>query len=185
MQPATGTLKPQEEIKVAMTFRAAREVALRANADMKLIIVEAQTKSSVPIVPIRVTANAVFSKFRVLPASGINFGPMELETAKQKKLEIYNDGEFDFEYKLVAVPKAGAGAASKDGDRPSTASTAAAAAGAAKPAAGKADPKAAPAAAAAGGKGPELAVGAFSLSPAVGTIPKGGKVVIDIRYAVK
>jgi hydrocephalus-inducing protein len=184
--PASGELKPQEEIKVVMTFRSSREVTLKANSDMKMTVVEAQTQSSVPVVPIRITANAVFSKYRILPISGINFGPMEIDTIKQKKLEIYNDGEFDFEYKLLAAPKVLPKSRSgTESERPGTSSgKPSTPADAAKPAAAppsargaKSDPKAAAAPAA---SAQQLTVGAFSLTPATGTVPKGGKVMIDI-----
>lgn len=68
--------------------------------------------------PIRVSVRAVFSKYSLTPARGINFEPLTYNnTSKPRTFEITNLGEFPFDFKLFnfatppAAPAADAGAA--------------------------------------------------------------------------
>jgi hydrocephalus-inducing protein len=162
--PPTGSLKPTEEVKIAMVFKGPREFNFKSNSDMKLLIVEASPDivSTVPPIPIRITAQSLYSKFRVLPAQGINFGPLEIDSVRQKKIEIFNDGEFDFDFSLLAAPKP----LPKAGEE-------------------QPPPAAKPAAAAGGPAGGSVTVGPFSISPATGVVTKGGRVMLDVTLTAK
>jgi hypothetical protein len=54
-------------------------------------------------VPVRITARTVFSRFRLLPARGIHFGPLELFSSRIKKVELCNDGAFAFDFHLFGA----------------------------------------------------------------------------------
>ena len=79
------------------------EVTFVSNSDISLSIIEPATnnKEQGPL-PVPVSLRAVFSKYSVTPARGMNFGPTTCNTtSKPKTFEITNLGEFSFDFKCV------------------------------------------------------------------------------------
>ena len=66
-------------------------------------------------IPIKVSAKAVFSKFKLSPLTNVNFGAMTVNTKKQCTFTLENCGEFDFRYAIVTVDGAQKKPASKPG----------------------------------------------------------------------
>ena len=99
IEPAEGVLEPGEDVDIWVTCKTSREEQVR-NSDLKLHLVEGGTDQVVKTLPMPVALRSVFSKFRVLPVHGINFGPLEIGTSKNKKIQICNDGEFEFIFRL-------------------------------------------------------------------------------------
>ena len=78
--PATGTLQPDDEQVITVRARCGREISLpTSNEYLKLVISEGATGQIVQSVGVTLTLFSVFSSFSVLPALGINFGPVELD----------------------------------------------------------------------------------------------------------
>lgn len=78
-----------------------REVTLVNASDINLAIIEPLTTNKEESIPIRVSVRALFSKYAITPARGINFGPLTYNTSsKPRTFEITNLGEFPFNFKL-------------------------------------------------------------------------------------
>ena len=50
-----------------------------------------------------ISFRSVYSRFHFLPASGLNFGPLEVGTNKSRTFKLFNDGEFEFNFRLYAA----------------------------------------------------------------------------------
>ena len=59
---------------------------------------EVTAKAAIPV-----TARAVFSKYKILPGAGVNFGPIIYGTDKNRSLEITNTGEFAHDYAILGA----------------------------------------------------------------------------------
>ena len=135
---------------------------------------EANTSQVVKTLPLPVTLRSVFSKFRVLPVHGVNFGPLEIGTTKNKKIQICNDGEFEFLYRIFPA---------KDRDQYTDVlgeellNSTAAAAGDKK---GKKDDKKGKKDDKKGEQGAAVEMGPFKVGPSTGSIPPGSTVDITI-----
>jgi hydrocephalus-inducing protein len=66
-----------------------QEVSFDGNSDISLSIVEPLTSNKEQVVPIKLTARAVFSKYSITPAKGIIFGPQTYNTtSKPRTIEV-------------------------------------------------------------------------------------------------
>jgi hydrocephalus-inducing protein len=78
-----------------------RETTLVGNSDLQLLIIEPLTTNRESLLPIKLSARAVFSKYSLTPARGINFGPVTHGSVPRPRVfELVNLGEFPFEFKL-------------------------------------------------------------------------------------
>ena len=93
-------LEPDSERTISIAFKSTKEVTYRNITDIALQIVEASSHHVNESIPIKLSARSLFTKFRILPLHGTNFGALEMGSTRTKKLEIQNEGEFDFEYAL-------------------------------------------------------------------------------------
>ena len=67
---------------------------------MALSILEGESQDKHEEMPIRVNANAVFSKYSITPLKTINFGPMQYGKEVSRTFEIRNEGLFEFKYNI-------------------------------------------------------------------------------------
>jgi hydrocephalus-inducing protein len=172
IEPATGVLKPASPQAVTIKFKSRGEVSLVDNADIRCNLAEILTNEVLYELPVKVRVRAVFSKYKVLPQKGINFGALMYGTSKTRTFEIQNHGVFDFAYKIVALktaPPPPTGAAQADTQ--------------AKAPAGKDAPKKG-AAAPAGGAGsvPTLTTTAFTIYPSEGTVGVNGSRTVTVEF---
>jgi hydrocephalus-inducing protein len=85
------------------------EVVLANNLDIQLSIIEPATDKPEQLVPLKLHARAQFSKYAIMPARGIHFGPLTYNTtSKPRSFEVCNLGEFPFTLKVfsMSVPEA-------------------------------------------------------------------------------
>jgi hydrocephalus-inducing protein len=99
LPPLQGVVDPGKEVSIQVVFNKSkalkREVTITGAPDIQLAIIEPSTSAKEEIVPIRVSVKAVFSKYAITPARGINFGPLQYGTSsKPRTFEIANNGEF-------------------------------------------------------------------------------------------
>ncbi|KAF5830389.1 hypothetical protein DUNSADRAFT_14652 [Dunaliella salina] len=167
IEPQQGSVEPNKDAAVQVIFNKSRElqreVLIVNSADITMSTIEPLTSSKEESVPIRVSLRAVFSKYAITPARGINFGPHTYNTtSKPRTFEITNMGDFSFNYRLFNF-------ASPPREKLSTAA----------PAESKdkkgVKPSPPPAATKPGKTGSgTLVVSQFSMEPAEGTVPPGG-----------
>ncbi|KAJ9512718.1 hypothetical protein QJQ45_019009 [Haematococcus lacustris] len=113
LQPEQGTVEPNKEATIQVVFNKAkelqRELSISSAPDITLAIIEPLTSNKEDIVPIRVSVRAVFSKYAITPARGVNFGPQAYNTtSKPRTFELVNTGqhlvgcagEFPFNFRL-------------------------------------------------------------------------------------
>ena len=72
---------------------------LRDNTDIRIKILDAQSSEFICAVPVPISVEAVFSKYRLVP-SAINFGSLVYGSSKEKFFDIQNKGQFDFDFEL-------------------------------------------------------------------------------------
>lgn len=137
-------------------------MTLVGTPDIALSVIEPLTRNKEDSIPIRTSVRALFSKYSITPARGINFGPLTYNTtSKPRTFEITNLGEFPFNFSFFnfAEPPPSSDAA---GGKPG-----------AKPPADKPKGK---------GPGPGLALGPFTVEPGEGVIQPGAKAEVSVVF---
>ncbi|GMH35419.1 hypothetical protein BSKO_03287 [Bryopsis sp. KO-2023] len=104
--PAEGTIEPSKNAVVEVHFnpehKLGHEICLALDPEVFLSIFEPMTGMRELHFPIRLSANAVFSKYALTPARGINFGSMQYDTTSEPRtFQISNLGEFPFDFTLT------------------------------------------------------------------------------------
>ncbi|DAZ93738.1 TPA: hypothetical protein N0F65_007364 [Lagenidium giganteum] len=108
IEPLEQVLEPDKVATVQVTFSAKHEVTLRDCRDIKCTIIEMISGEPCSEFHVFATVRAVFSLFRLQPNRGINFGPLKYnEPARTKRIEIKNEGEFVFKYRVLAASSHG------------------------------------------------------------------------------
>ncbi|KAI9996311.1 hypothetical protein PInf_013709 [Phytophthora infestans] len=103
IEPSEMVLEPGQSSSVNVTFASKSEVTLRDCKDIKCTIIEMLSGEACREFYVHASARSVFSKFRLRPNHGINFGPHKYsEQAQTKRIEIRNDGEFQFKFRVQA-----------------------------------------------------------------------------------
>ncbi|GLE01730.1 hypothetical protein PINS_up010564 [Pythium insidiosum] len=107
VEPVEQVLAPDSLARVSVTFLARRhEVTLKDNKDIKCTIVEMLTREPCADFLVLTSARAVFSAFRLQPQRGISFGALKFsDKPRTKRLEIRNDGEFVFKFRVRRADK--------------------------------------------------------------------------------
>jgi len=106
VEPMEGIIPAGGKVDVAVNFSCKREVVLKDNKDIICSIYEANVvNSSAAAVydEFSVTTNvrSVFNRFVVQPRAGVNFGAVRFnEDPTKRKLEIRNEGEFEFQFHI-------------------------------------------------------------------------------------
>jgi hydrocephalus-inducing protein len=100
IEPTTGEIEPESEAEIKVTFCARDgEVVLRHNKDVRVRISEPLTGEVVEEFPLLISGETLFNRLRCQPAKGVSFGAVRFDSAaKEKSVEVRNDGKFDFIY---------------------------------------------------------------------------------------
>lgn len=115
IEPMEMILEPDSVSSVNVTFHSKHEVSLRDCKDIKCTIIEMISGEPCREFTVFTTVRSVFSAFRVQPNRGINFGPHKYnDQAKTKRIEIRNDGEFPFKFRVQSSSPEGGSAAQED-----------------------------------------------------------------------
>lgn len=90
-----------------MTFnrshKLAREVTLPGHQELTLTISEPLNAAKTHVLPVKVSARALFNRCSLTPAKGINFGPLQYSSSsKPRSFELANLGEFPLHFRLQA-----------------------------------------------------------------------------------
>ncbi|RLN87341.1 hypothetical protein BBJ28_00008070 [Nothophytophthora sp. Chile5] len=103
VDPSEMILEPGQSSAVKVTFMSTHEVTLRDCKDIKCTIIEMLSAEVCREFHVLTTARSVFSKFRLQPNCGINFGPHKYkEKAQARRIDVRNDGEFPFKFRIRA-----------------------------------------------------------------------------------
>ena len=165
ISPQEATLQPDETADIEFVFLTDREVKLEDNTDIMMHIFEPMTNEVTAKAAVAVSARAVFSKYKILPGAGVNFGPIIYGTDKTRFIEVSNSGEFAHDYKILGtamVPRSSPTPLPTGEDGEEVA----------------AEPEAAEEPGVA-----ELNIGNFMLSPASGTIEPGETARVEIQFS--
>ena len=148
--PPGGSATFQAKFNPAGSLR--NETKLHTNSCVAIDIVETLTEKTEHTIPVRVDVDAVFSKYVLRPANGLNFGPHVYDTESEPKtFEILNKGEFDFDFE-IAPYSGSSGSGEEDA---------------------KAKDKA---------KGGDLEVGNFVISPTTGNVKPGEAALVTVTF---
>ena len=104
--PMEGMLPAGEDSEgeeVTIKFESSTEVSLRNCKDIRCEIYEPKTDELFESFDLTVGVRSVFSVFRLQPLRGINFGAVKYGQTVSRTIELRNDGEFDFWYKVFDV----------------------------------------------------------------------------------
>ncbi|CAK4295658.1 unnamed protein product [Aphanomyces euteiches] len=104
VKPLDAVIAPGKTQPIEVTFKSESELSLRDCKDIKCVIMETMTGEIYNEFPVLLHVRSVFSKFRLQPARGISFGSMRFnEEKKIKHVELRNDGEFTFKFRVVPL----------------------------------------------------------------------------------
>ena len=103
IEPNEGELQPEETKDVIIRFESKKEFKMKtthSTSDIKLTILEGESKEKFNEIPINFNVNSVFSKYNIVPLRNINFGPMQYGEQKELTFEIRNNGLFPFNFAI-------------------------------------------------------------------------------------
>lgn len=94
--------------EVKLTFCCAdKELVLSNCRDLRLRISEPVTSQIVEEFPLSISAVTKFNKFRMLPLKGVSFGAVRYDAqVTSKRVEIRNEGDFEFTYVVCSASTA-------------------------------------------------------------------------------
>ncbi|NWW42685.1 HYDIN protein, partial [Pedionomus torquatus] len=102
LQPQKGTLSVSERpVQVQLFFHPKMEMKIEDKPILHCQVIEPNIREggeTIAIIPVKVSAQAVFSKYSITPASLINFGAMMNGTRKTCTLMLENKGILDFKF---------------------------------------------------------------------------------------
>ena len=101
--PASGILQASDkplQVKFALSTR--REVVFKDAPIIRCEVHDPFMSETVAHIPIHVSASAMFSRFKIIPQHGFNFGPVTVGSGKQiREMCIQNTGEIDFRFQIT------------------------------------------------------------------------------------
>ena len=99
--PVQGIVPPSEKpTTIQLVFKSGKEINIRDNMSIKCFIIEPSNNEVIGIVPVKVSAKAVYSKYAITPARDLSFGASVLGGKSTKTFSIDNTGEFDFKFSI-------------------------------------------------------------------------------------
>uniref|UniRef100_A0A7S2QVW6 MSP domain-containing protein n=2 Tax=Triparma pacifica TaxID=91992 RepID=A0A7S2QVW6_9STRA len=102
IEPANGTIEPGAAAEVTLTFTSLEEVSLKNNRDIKCVISEPHTGEAVENFTVSVSVTSHFSRLRLQPARGLNFGAIKYnEEPKTRRFELKNEGLFEYTFTVT------------------------------------------------------------------------------------
>ncbi|CAM9629632.1 unnamed protein product, partial [Ectocarpus sp. 4 AP-2014] len=97
VEPSQGVVEPGQAVEVCVTFCSREETHLKDNRDIRCVITEPHTGEAVEEFSVVASAISTWSRFRLQPRRGINFGPVAFNAdSMTKTFELKNEGEFEF-----------------------------------------------------------------------------------------
>ncbi|XP_009881567.1 PREDICTED: hydrocephalus-inducing protein homolog [Charadrius vociferus] len=107
VQPQKGTLTASERpVQVQLLFHPKVEMDIEDKPILHCQVIEpnvCEGGETIAIIPVRVSAKAVFSKYSISPAALINFGAMMSGTRKTCTFTLENKGILDFKFFIYQV----------------------------------------------------------------------------------
>ena len=103
IEPTDGILESGGEQVVTLKFKSETEVNLKNNKDIRCSIFEPKTDEFFESFDLTTTVRSMFSSFRLQPLRGVNFSAVKYGQTVTRMIEIKNEGEFDFVYRVVDV----------------------------------------------------------------------------------
>ena len=102
IEPSTGTIEPGAAAEITLTFTSLVEVSLKNNRDIKCVISEPHTGEAVENFTVSVSVTSHFSRLRLQPARGLNFGAIKYnEEPKTRRFELKNEGLFEYTFAVT------------------------------------------------------------------------------------
>ncbi|NXQ99391.1 HYDIN protein, partial [Sagittarius serpentarius] len=102
IQPQKGVLAVSERpVQVQLLFHPKVEMNIEDKPILHCQVIEPSIREggeTIAIIPVRVSAKAVFSKYSIYPASLVNFGAMMNGTRKTHTFTLENKGVLDFKF---------------------------------------------------------------------------------------
>lgn len=193
IEPNEGVLEPEESKDVIVRFESRKEFKLKtthSTSDIKLTILEGESKEKFNEVPINFNVNSVFSKYTIVPLRNINFGPMQYGEQKELSFEVKNNGLFPFNFAICDYNDEEAKNEIKEERQREIQERRDEALGGGEEGkdakAKKADPKAkAGKDAKGGGDGESLQVSQYTITPKKGTIEPDSSAMIQVHFAAE
>ena len=103
IEPANGKIEPGAAAEVTVTFTSLAEVSLKNNRDIKCVVSEPHTGEAVENFTVSVSVTSHFSRLRLQPARGINFGAIKYnEEPKVRRFDLKNEGLFEFTFTVTS-----------------------------------------------------------------------------------
>ncbi|XP_063024376.1 hydrocephalus-inducing protein-like [Melospiza melodia melodia] len=170
VEPQSGVLiasRPGE--KVEMLFHPTSEMVLKNNPILYCQVADASPgrgRPAVANIPVRVSAEAEYSKYSIVPASPTDFGAMIVGTRKTRSVVLKNIGMANFTFCIRQTPKLACALESKSSKQRKSAPSAT------KRSTGKESSLSTPS---------HLNLGAFTVSPCCGCIRPCGLQVIKVE----
>ncbi|XP_073785286.1 hydrocephalus-inducing protein homolog isoform X1 [Danio rerio] len=134
--PRKGSLRPNNKpTTVQIIYQNDKEMSIRDSPILCCQVIEPNLEGgeTISTIPIKVSVQAVFSKYIISPSNDINFGPMVHGSRKKQTLTVENKGNFEMRFtirlcKNASVPAQRRGVVNKKpskdsyGAKPSSAS---------------------------------------------------------------
>ncbi|NXX95861.1 HYDIN protein, partial [Centropus bengalensis] len=113
IEPQNGVLTASSRLmEVQLLFHPKKEIDIENKPILHCLVIEpsiCEGGETIAIIPVRVSAKAVFSKYSIYPASFISFGAMLHGTRKTCTFSLENKGVLDFKFLIYrALPRASA-----------------------------------------------------------------------------
>ncbi|KAM4672094.1 hydrocephalus-inducing protein homolog [Amazona ochrocephala] len=184
VQPQRGMLASSERsVQVQLLFHPKIELSIEDKPILQCQVIDphiCEEGETIAIIPVRVSAKAVFSKYSIHPASLVSFGAMVSGTRKTGSFMLENKGILDFKFLIYQEDQAASLLPQKSAHQMKSAHSQKSENGkplvlSAKPSKRllQKDPNPAPQA--------RLTIGMFTVYPGFGTIPPGGQQMIMVE----
>lgn len=106
VSPSHGTVAASDKpVTVQLLFKSGQETLIRDNTSLKCSIIEPATGEVIGIVPVKLSAKAVYSKHVITPVRELAFGASVLGTKTTRTFTIENTGEFDFKFAISTADR--------------------------------------------------------------------------------
>ena len=102
IEPAQGAIEPGAAAEITLTFTSLEEVSFKNNRDIKCVVSEPHTGEAVENFSVTVSVTSHFSRLRLQPARGLNFGAIKYnEDPKVRRFDLKNEGLFEFTFTVT------------------------------------------------------------------------------------
>uniref|UniRef100_G1MRN0 HYDIN axonemal central pair apparatus protein n=1 Tax=Meleagris gallopavo TaxID=9103 RepID=G1MRN0_MELGA len=113
IQPQRGLLTASERpVHVHLVFHPKAEINIEDKPILKCQVIEpslCEGGEAIAIIPVKVSAKALFSKYSITPASFIDFGTVVNGTKKTCSFILENRGSFDFKFQIYKAEQDASG----------------------------------------------------------------------------